>query len=589
MIPRDQLQSEQGIALVVVLLVGVAVAAITLGAGMLSTSTSAISVYSERLSVLEAVAEAGLEEGRSAINGDGALYPDSGFTVLEDDVPVDDVDGQPVPNVRRYTYVGPTGVTTGQYGVFGSIVVVVEDDFGNKIVRRNEVSQESFAKYAYFTESEGANIYFGGGDQIFGPVHSNDQLQIHNTGATFHGSVETAQDIQDPQFATFMQGYTEFGRYIGLPETADLLKLQTQAEAGNTAFVGNAAGGDGQATTRIEFMAIDVNGDGDVSDDNEGFARVYQHLADPGWVMADVPADYNANGLRNSRNCGWYEDDDEDEEFEVAADLDDDEWEDALAGSTRRCFLGGADPLWNGFVAADAQGGQWLTWPGAVDPAVQAARPDDAAYLFPINREFNPSFKGVIYVQGKVAISGVLRGRVTVAATDDIIVADDITYSVDPGAGTCTDILGVFGGEDVFVADNTLNNPTQRKAPGSVDNPYLTYDETKDEFIHGVVLALGSFTVENYDAGSLNAEACEATAWGRGCLYLAGGVIQDTRGAVGLATGLGHLKRYAYDQCAAAEPPPYFPTTGHFARGRFFEVDPVNFDVENYFRLLTPF
>lgn len=82
---------------------------------------------------------------------------------------------------------------------------------------------------------------------------------------------------------------------------------------------------------------------------------------------------------------------------------------------------------------------------------------------------------------------------------------------------------------------------------------------------------------------------CEATVWGRGCLYLTGGIIQDTRGAVGLASGRGYLKRYAYDQCAAVDPPPYFPTTGHFARGRFFEVNPVGFDVAAYYQMLTPF
>ena len=216
-----------------------------------------------------------------------------------------------------------------------------------------------------------------------------------------------------------------------------------------------------------------------------------------------------------------------------------------------------------------------------------AGRPD-GAYLFPITRALNPSFRGVIYVQGKVAISGRLRGRVTVAATDEIIVLDDLMYSVDPGAGTCRDILGIFGGANVVMADNTINAPT-RPGGGGTPNPYLTFDDTKDEFLQGVVLALGSFTTENYNAGSNNAEFCEATSWGRGCLYLTGGVIQATRGPVGQASGEGYLKRYAYDQCAAEEPPPYFPTTGHFSRGRFFEVDPVGFEIAQYFRLLTPY
>jgi hypothetical protein len=169
---------------------------------------------------------------------------------------------------------------------------------------------------------------------------------------------------------------------------------------------------------------------------------------------------------------------------------------------------------------------------------------------------------------------------VTVAATDDIVIVDDLTYSVDPGAGTCRDILGIFGGDDVIVADNVINAPW---LPGGGNpDPYLTFDDTKDEFIHGVVLALRNFSVENFASGATTAEACEATNWGRGCLYLTGGVIQDTRGPVSYSQavgGSGYLKRYAYDQCAAVDPPPYFPTTGHFARGRFFEVDPVSFDV----------
>lgn len=580
---NQQVRSEHGIALVVVLLVAMAVAAISLGAGMLSTSTNAINIYSERLSSLEAVAEAGLEEGRSAINGDRSLYPDSGFNVLEDAMAVTDVDGVAIPNVRRSTYVGPTGVTTGQYGVFGSIVSTVEDDFGNKIVRRNEVFQESFAKYAYFTDSEGGNIYFAGGDQIFGPVHTNDQMKIHESGATFHGPVETARDIKDPQFATFKQGYTEFGRHIPLPETADLLKLEVQAQTGNTAFIGNGVGGYGRATTRIEFVAIDLNGDGDVSDDNEGFFKIYQHLTDADWVSADQPS----ATLQNSRHCGDFLN--HGGQFVRAAShpAGGHNWKDGLFDATRRCYLGGHDSLNAGgsFMAVDPEGGRWLAWPGPVDPAV-AGRPD-GAYLFPINRVLNPSFKGVIFVKGKVALSGVVRGRVTVAATDDIVIADDITYSVDPGAGTCRDILGIFGGDEVIVADNAINAPM---TPGGGNpNPYLTFDDTKDEFVHAVILALRNFGVERYNQGANSAEPCEATNWGRGCLYVTGGVIQDTRGFVGWSTGQGYLKRYAYDQCAAVEPPPYFPTTGHFARARFFEVDPIGFDVTQYFKLLTPY
>jgi hypothetical protein len=182
-------------------------------------------------------------------------------------------------------------------------------------------------------------------------------------------------------------------------------------------------------------------------------------------------------------------------------------------------------------------------------------------------------------------VSGVVRSRVTVAATGGIIVADDITYATNPAVGSCQDILGLFSGVDITVSDNAINAPLQATTSSST---YYTFDDTKDEFLHGVALALGIFTVENYDAGATNTERCETVNWGRGCLYLTGGIIQRTRGAVGTTGGTGNLKRYSYDACAYSDPPPYFPTNGHFARGRFFEVDPTGFDVGQYYALLAP-
>ena len=566
-----------GFALITVMLVVVIVALMATSAVVIASAHTLGNRYYDRQSLLDAVALEGMELARAAVNGDKSIYPAEGFTTLEDGVAVPDGDGSPIPGVQRWTYVGPTGSTSGQYGTFGSIVSVARDQGGGAVVRRAQVFQESFAKFAYFTDVEPSSISFGGGDQIFGPVHTNDYLKIYSSGATFHDDTKTAKTVQGAKYGTFKKGYVENVGRIEMPATAELTKLQSQAAAGSTAFSGGSPSGSGEAYLRIEFMALDLDGDGSVTGADEGFFRVYRST-DQRWVSGDAPS----TGIRNSESCGHYHG-----ATFVSAKAHPtsgpDSYVASLSNSTKRCYLGGSDSIFGAFTATDAKGA-WVAWPGAIHPSV--AGRTDAGYLFPLSRALNPSFKGVVYVTGKVVLSGVLRGRVTVAATDEIIIGDDLTYASDPGLGTCVDLLGLFSGADVVVADNTLNAP-QRPATG---NNHFTYDDTKDEFIHAIVLALGNFTVEDYDAGDEKAEKCETALWGRGCLYLTGGIIQTTRGAVGTIGspgGTGYVKRYSYDRCGATAPPPYFPTTGHFTKGQIYWVDPVGFSVSSYFDLLT--
>jgi hypothetical protein len=563
---------EAGFALVMTVLVVLIVGALVAGVSLIGGNHLVVNRFYDRQSELEMAAEAGIELGRSFLNANPEVYPDDGYVALQTDAEVQGGDGEPIPGLTRSLYAGPTGVTSGQYGVFGTIVSVVEDEGGGRVIRRAQIFQESFSKYAYFTDFEPSHISFGGGDAIFGPVHSNSPIKIYASGATFHGPVTTAQDVPDAAYGDFRQGYEEYVSSIPMPSTAELTKLEAQAAAGGTSFTGNSHGGYGEATTRVEFVALDLNGDGDRSDEKEGFIRVYQS-SNADWVTA------RSGGMLGAQCGAWYGD----SVFVAAADhpYDGNTSLDALTSGSRRCYLGGSDSIFGGFQANDGTG-EWLAWPGTVDPAL-SGRPD-AGHLFPINRAMNPDFKGVIYVEGKVVISGLLRGRVTIAASDDIIIGDDITYVTDPGAGTCVDILGIFSGEQVIVADNALNSP-QRPAAGY---NHRTYDDTSDEFIHGTVLALDIFTVHNYGSGSTNDEWCQGSVWGRGCLFLTGGIIQNTRGAVGTSGGTGYLKRYSYDQCGATAPPPYFPTTGYFARGQRYRVDPVGFTVAGFFDLLTP-
>lgn len=579
---RNPARGREGYALLMVLLLVLAVGILAAGAVNVVGNAGLINAYEARRTEMEALADGGLEIARARLNADPALYPSEGYVQLENGGALTDASGQVIPGVRRYTYAGPVGQTSGQYGVFGSIISVVES--GNtRVVRRGDVAQESFARYAYFTDVEPANISFGGGDVISGPVHTNDYLKIYSSGATFRGPgmVTTARTIQGRQYGTFTEGYREGAGNIALPTLADLNKLRDYAQAGGAAFTTPNGGTGYEARLRIEFLTIDLNGDGRRDGENEGFFRVYRGTGAPTYVVAGR----NDMGWSSSENCGYYTGTGYGRRFVLSRDVAGSNAQRlaVLRDGSARCYLGGSDSIYNGFRESETGKGEWIRRPFALNGVVPDSvrnRPD-RDFLFPLSRNLNPNFKGVIHVTGRVAISGVLRGRVTLAATDRILIADDVVYATE-GSG-CEDILGLFGGADIAVLDNLLNTPQQI----ANNEPFRSYDSTPSEFINGVILTLNTFHVENFDGGP-NAELCQSTVFGRGCLFLTGGVIQRTRGAVGTSGGTGYLKRYTYDACAATEPPPYFPTTGHFGRASYYEIDPVGFTPGGFYARMTP-
>jgi hypothetical protein len=556
------------------LLLVMAVGALAVGATTVVGNASLLNAYETRRTEMEALADAGLEIARVRLNADTATFPSSGYRAIENGVVPVDASGAAIAGARRWTYAGPVGQTTGQYGVFGSVISIVQIGSA-RVIRRRDLIQESFAKFAYFTDVEPSTIAFGNNDQISGPVHSNDTLRIYASRATFRGpgTVTTARMIAGKAYGTFAEGYRESAARIPMPSRADLARLRTLAAEGNAAFSTAAGGAAGQSRLRIEFLTIDLNGDGLHTGEDEGFFRVYEtSTAAFHWTTASIPP---SGGWAASPNCGYWE---TPIRFVRLAEIPAIDRPARFRDPNSKCYLGGSDSLWNGFVESDGNGA-WLRRPFALatTPPALAARAD-REFLFPLGRGLNPEFRGVIHVNGKVAVSGVLRGRVTLAADDRILIADDVTYA-SQGEGGCQDMLGFFGGSDVVVLDNALNTPQRN----TTSDAYRSYDSTPDEFIQGVILTLNTFNVENHSGGPNGAERCGTTSNGRGCLFLTGGIIQRTRGAVGTTGGTGYVKRYAYDACAATNPPPYFPTTGHFDRSRYYEVDPVGFDVSDFF------
>jgi len=628
------LRDRRGIALITTMLVAFAVSAIAIAAVMMTLNANLIGKNSERAAAVDAAALSGLEEARSRLNTTRALYPSTGYTTIENDVAVKTAGNVVIPKVTRSTYVGPSGIASGQYGVVGSIISVARDSFGNKVVRRLEVNQESFSKFAYFTDFEtdtsGSTIVFGGGDQIRGPVHSNDLIRINGSptpAATFFDQVSTANStINNQSNAVFGKPPLLGVARIPMPTVADLNKLDSMATIGSTRFTGTTAGEAGEARTRVKFLTIDLGSPYGV----QGFFMVYQAgtvttiIPPEKYVSARLPLTTSSQGsyLERSPNCGdfgtgnrfmpaYYHDTTTQAiHLHVAGTTNANKIarrdSSLTRGNSSRCFLGGDSVLTIPAIATGANanwlttghpdGGAWVQAPGGIQANLAALGPvitnrPDAGYLFPLNRQWNTSFKGVIYVAGKVIVDGVIHGRVTVAASGNIIFGDDITYFQGQTRDCATgDIAGYFSGQSLLVSNNTMNAPQTLNNNGSLNTSpsgtFRSYVTNTDETIHGFFLTLKTFGAEDNDEGASNVERCligGSFNAGRGCLVTFGGIIQSRRGAVGLTSGEGYIKRYQYDACGATDPPPYYPTTGVFIKNRFYELDPTRFNVAGWY------
>ncbi|GAC1649662.1 MAG: hypothetical protein NVS4B3_07080 [Gemmatimonadaceae bacterium] len=614
---RRVARNRRGSALLLTLLMTVALSAMAMSAIFLSSTSLLIAKHGERERELRYVAEAALAMGKSRINTDSAALPDTGIRQIMSGAVISGADGQPIPGVTANVWVGPSGNISGQFGRFASVVAQAQAANGASFVRRLELTQDTFAKYAYWTNLEtavdGSPIYFGGGDNLWGPVWSNDAINIYTSGATFHDDVGTAQIINGQGYGTFLKAPLLNQQPINLPSTAKLATLASRAGA-SLSFTAPTTGDETTVLMRVEFVAVDLNGDGNATDQDEGFIRVYtaQPVAGPTWLRGDSVSagsncgDYHAMGVRGLKffpasvhtsaafrdtvanaNGGVPPSD-----FMLTVDR-------VLADPGARCYPGGDPRLvasergivlpgdTTTFTAVGTKG-SWTAWTGPIDPRVQAARPWDYKYLIPLYRGLNSTSQGVIYVVGTTAVSGKVRSKATLYAKGTIVVIDDIRYSVDPASAQCTDILGLIADNDVVIADNAMNSPyTATDASGAAF--YKSLDDTPDVWVDGFAMSLNtSWRAENYASGPPNIATCSGAPSGRGCLYLTGGLIQQRRGPVGTTAITGYTKRYTYDRCAQTTPPPYFPTTGQFKDNRFYEVDPANLDIRSLFRTSTP-
>lgn len=153
---------------------------------------------------------------------------------------------------------------------------------------------------------------------------------------------------------------------------------------------------------------------------------------------------------------------------------------------------------------------------------------------------------GMIFAKNSIVrLQGTVKGQYTVACNNTtggkgkVYLDDDIVYNKDPRQfPNSTDMLGICAEYDVMI---TENNPNKDDI-----NIHASIYSEKD-----------GFGAENYNGRPPS-----------GNINLLGGIIQNTRAAVGTFSGStinhGFAKRYKYDERFMLASPPFFPGTGGF-------------------------
>jgi hypothetical protein len=160
---------------------------------------------------------------------------------------------------------------------------------------------------------------------------------------------------------------------------------------------------------------------------------------------------------------------------------------------------------------------------------------------------------GLIYVEnGTVRMKGTIKGAYTVGVSGtsgtrgSVFLDGDVVYQTDPRVDpTSVDMLGIVAQKQVLITD----------APPNYSNIS----------IHASIYAEGEgFGAQNYDSRPVS-----------GNINLLGGIIQNTRKAVGTFSGggiqSGFAKQYRYDERFLVASPPFFPGTGGYEIVSWYE------------------
>lgn len=380
-------------------------------------------------------------------------------------------------------------------------------------------------------------IYFGGKDEINGPLHTNDAIQS-NGNAKFNGRTSTSWKASSgpnyvssgtkPTFAN--PSDPTYQATIGMPATNAQLKKETRSDLPGEVPV------TGCLYTGPTSIVFNSNGTMTVISPWTRYTNTTGNT-DTGGSNPSKCGTPGATGLAKKTGSAY-----SGETFAVPPNL-------VVYVQNVPTTSGNVN-----YTVASS-----LTPPGAGALACASSSKNNLGY--PVTDETVPFTGAYGCRNGDVFVKGTLDGRATVAAENYVYATGDLRY-----ADANDDMLGLVGNNAVWVW-----NPM--KVSGSTYSPLLT---AKDRTIQAAILSVShTFMVQNYDRGSAN----------RGNLNVLGAIAQKYRGPVGTGSGAdmdtGYAKKYSYDDRFRTTAPPKFlsPVTTTYGINVWVEVAPA-FDAD---------
>ena len=271
--------ARRGSALMLTMVFTLALGGLAISAIYMSGSSTMLSKLYDRERDYRYAAEWALAVGKSRITVDTMLtLPDSLYLQLMNGQSVTDASGGTVPKVMVDLYAGVGGGSTGQYGRFVELVAVAYDAGGARHVRRLEVQAENFARYAMFVDQWPTGACYATGEILRGRSHSNQNFKNCSSapGAIYTDTVSAVNTVTGTaQFQVKVNGAAR----IPFPSVSRLSFMPGYAASANLSFTPNPVVGS-VGGSRMEFVAVDLDGNGALTGPAEGYFRVFDSTVD---------------------------------------------------------------------------------------------------------------------------------------------------------------------------------------------------------------------------------------------------------------------------------------------------------------------